>query len=344
MSQSTREAIYYQQLAGGVVRCELCAHRCRIRPGKTGICRVRRCVDGKLQTRVYGRLISAAVDPIEKKPLSHYYPGSACFSVATVGCNLRCRFCQNASISQYDGDLPPAGEPWSPLQVVDAAQRSGCRSIAFTYTEPTIALEFARDTGLLARQQGLGTVFVTNGFMTPVVVKVAAEFLDAANVDLKSARESFYRRICKARLAPVLESIAGLVAAGVWVEVTTLVVPGLNDSAEELGEIARFVASVSPSIPWHISAFHPSYQMTDRPRTPVSTLRRAYDLGRDAGLRYVYVGNVHGDRGESTYCSGCGRQLIRRYGYTLRQVSMDGDRCPDCGETVAGRGMAGAGS
>jgi len=296
-----------------------------------------------LRTRIYGRLVSAAVDPIEKKPLSHYHPGSACFSVATVGCNLRCRFCQNASISQYGGEGPPAGEPWTPQQVVDAARRSRCRSIAFTYTEPTIGMEFARDTGLLARQAGVGTVFVTNGFMTPAAVEVAAEFLDAANVDLKSAHDSFYRRTCKARLAPVLESIAGLAAAGIWLEVTTLVVPGLNDSARELRKIADFLASVSHSIPWHISAFHPTYQMTDRPRTPVSTLRRAYELGREAGLRYVYVGNVHGDRGESTYCSQCGRQLIRRYGYSLRQITLDEDRCPDCGETVAGRGMAMAG-
>lgn len=323
------------------MRCQLCAHRCRIRPGKAGICQVRVNREGTLSTEVYGRLISAAADPIEKKPLSHVLPGSRCFSVATVGCNLRCSFCQNASISQWRrlSDRDPPGDTTTATEVVDAAIRSGCRSLAFTYTEPTIGMEFAEETGLLARQRGLRTVFVTNGFMTRRTVVAASGFLDAANVDLKAMREATYRRTCRARLAPVLRTIEALADAGIWVEVTTLVVPGLNDSDTELREIAAFLAGVGAHVPWHISAFHPTYRLTDRPRTPVQRLRRARELGLEAGLKYVYVGNVWGDEGESTSCAGCGRRLIRRHGYTLEEVDLDGDRCPGCGDRVEGLGM-----
>jgi pyruvate formate lyase activating enzyme len=306
-----------------------------------GICQVRSNVDGALFTQVYGRLISAAADPIEKKPLSHVLPGSRCFSVATVGCNLRCSFCQNASISQWRclGDREPPGERTTAADVVAAAIRQGCRSLAFTYTEPTIGLEFAEETGLEARRRGLYTVFVTNGFMTRRTVTAAQGFLDAANVDLKAMREATYRRTCRARLAPVLRTIEALVDAGIWVEVTTLVVPGLNDSDAELRDIAAFLAGVGTHIPWHISAFHPTYRMTDRPRTPVQRLRRARELGKEAGLKYVYVGNVWGEEGESTSCAGCGRMLIRRHGYTLEEVDLDGDRCPGCGTPLEGLGM-----
>jgi len=324
------------------VRCALCAHRCRIKAGRSGICQVRHNVGGELTTSVYGRLVSASNDPIEKKPLSHYHPGTTSLSVATVGCNLRCRFCQNASISQWrhvPGRRTP-GDPVTPEELVEVAVRRGSRSISFTYTEPTLGLEFAEDTGRLARERGVGTVFVTNGFMTPETVRLLAGFLDAANVDLKAMRERTYRRFCKARLEPVLRTIEALVAAGIWIEVTTLVVPGMNDTDDELAEIARFVAGVGEHVPWHISAFHPTYQLTARPRTPVERLRRAYDLGREAGLKYVYVGNVRGDRGESTYCAGCGHRLIHRYGNTLLEVDLDGDRCPGCGEVLQGVGMA----
>lgn len=327
----------------GRVRCHLCAHRCRIRAGGTGICQVRRNHGGSLVTDVYGRLVSANADPIEKKPLSHFLPGTSCFSVATVGCNLRCSFCQNHSISQYRcwGDRPPQGQATQPAEVVDAAVRQGCASLAFTYTEPTIGMEFAEETGLLARERGVRTVFVTNGYMTPETVSTVRGFLDGANVDLKAMRDATYRRTCRARLAPVLRTIEGLVAAGIWVEVTTLVVPGLNDDEAELRDIAAFVAGVGEQVPWHISAFHPTYRMTDRARTPTSTLRRAYELGREAGLKYVYVGNVWGDEGESTSCAGCGRRLIHRYGYTLLDVDLDGGRCPACGEVLDGVGIAG---
>jgi len=344
MTRASHPARFWTAERADRVRCHLCAHRCRIRPGKTGICQVRRNDGGALVSRVHGRLVSTNPDPIEKKPLSHFHPGSLSFSVATVGCNLRCSFCQNASISQWRdgaGGIPP-GERYEPQEIVDLATRYGCQSISFTYTEPTIGMEFALETGRRAHDRGIGNVFVTNGFMTERTVGELGSFLDAANVDLKTMRERTYRRACRARLAPVLRTIEGMVDAGIWVEVTTLVVPQLNDSDEELADIARFIAGVGDQVPWHISAFHPTYQMTDRPRTSVDRLRRAYEIGRGEGLKYVYVGNVWGDRGASTYCSGCGRRLIHRYGYTLTGVDLDGDACPDCGAVLDGVGIAGA--
>ena len=344
MTRASHTASFWTPGFSGRVRCHLCAHQCRIRPGKSGNCRVRHNADGELVSLVHGRLISTNPDPIEKKPLSHFHPGSLSFSVATVGCNLRCAFCQNASISQWRGGaggIPP-GEHFEPSEVVELAVRCGCRSISFTYTEPTLGLEFAAETGRIARGQGIGNVFVTNGFMTEAAVRELAGFLDAANVDLKSMRERTYRRTCRARLAPVLRTIEQMVTAGIWVEVTTLVVPGLNDSDEELADIARFIVGVGARIPWHISAFHPTYRMTDRARTPIERLQRAYEIGREAGLKYVYVGNVRGDRGESTYCSNCGRRLIQRYGYTLQSVDLDGEQCPGCGTVLDGVGIAGA--
>jgi pyruvate formate lyase activating enzyme len=344
MSPPPPSARFQEPLGGGLVRCQLCAHRCRIRPGKAGNCQVRVNLDGTLYTTIHGRLVATNVDPIEKKPISHYHPGSRSFSVAGAGCNMRCLFCQNASISQWrhDPHRDPPGERWTADGVVAAAVRAGCRSIAFTYTEPTLGLEFADEVAQHAAPAGIGLAFVTNGFMTPETVAVLAGWLDAANVDLKAMHERTYRRVSRARLDPVLRSIEGLVAAGVWVEVTTLVVPGLNDDPAELREIARFIAGVGPQLPWHLSAFHPTYRMTDRPRTPVSSLRRAYEIGKEEGLRYVYVGNVWGDEGESTHCHACGRRLIHRYGYTLLDVDLDGDRCPGCGTTLDGVGIAGA--
>ncbi len=299
---------------------------------------------GSLKTTVHGRLVSANVDPIEKKPLSHYHPGSLSLSVATVGCNMRCLFCQNASISQWRWDpaTPPPGDRFEPAEVVAMAERTGSRSISFTYTEPTLGMEFAGEVGALARERGIGSVFVTNGFLSPESARAAAGFLEAANVDLKSMRERTYRRVSKARLAPVLRTIETLVEAGVWVEVTTLVVPDLNDGEDELRRIASFIAGLGPQVPWHVSAFHPTFRMTDRSRTPVETLRRAHAIGVEEGLRYVYVGNVWGDRGESTHCAGCGRRLIHRQGYTLVGVDLEGDACPACGTVLEGVGIAGA--
>jgi pyruvate formate lyase activating enzyme len=286
----------------------------------------------------YGRLIAENLDPIEKKPLFHFLPGSRSYSIATVGCNFQCLHCQNYDISQYprqrQGRVP--GESRSPQTLVDTAVHSGAASISYTYTEPTIFMEYARDAGLLARRQGLKNVFVSNGFMTETSAVALAEFLDGDNIDLKSFRDDFYRKVCKAKLQPVLDTIVRLRSLGVWLEVTTLVIPGLNDSDEELKDIAQFIHGVDPGLPWHVSAFYPTYQMLDRPRTPAATLLRARDIGLKAGLRYVYTGNIPGQGGESTYCYACRELLIERLGYTIRRNALANGRCPKCQAAIDG--------
>lgn len=333
------EALLYDKLEGGEVRCRLCSHRCVIAEGRRGLCRVRENQGGVLHTLVYGRLVARHVDPIEKKPLYHFLPGSLSYSVATVGCNLRCRFCQNADIAQLPADRGGTimGEDATPAEVVDAAGRTGCRSISFTYTEPTIFFEFALEAARLARTRGLRNIFVTNGYMTPEAIEMIAPVLDAANVDLKGFTRKYYKAICGADLTHVQAALRGLQAAGVFVEVTTLVVPGLNDDPEELKALAGFlVEDLGPDTPWHISRFHPTYRLTDRPPTPVETLHRAHAIGRAAGLRYVYVGNVPGDDGESTRCPGCGEVLIRRRGFQVVAFRLVDGGCPACGLRIKG--------
>lgn len=329
-------AMLAEPLADNWVRCDLCAHRCRIAPGKNGICGVRANRDGKLYTLVYGRAIAAHVDPMEKKPLYHFLPGSLIFSIATAGCNFHCEFCQNWDISQMSkgehGQI--AGEAFPPDQVIAAARRSGCRSIAYTYSEPTIFFEYAHDVALRAHQSGLKNVFVTNGYQTPETIELMKGTIDAANVDLKAFRDATYRAVCGARLQPVLDAIQLMHQAGIWLEVTTLVVPGQNDSDAELRDIACFIASVSRDMPWHISRFHPDYRMLDREATPRATLVRAADIGKEEGLRYVYVGNLPGTGHEDTHCPACGHVVVQRMGYSVRNT-LQGDRCPQCGERVA---------
>ena len=273
-----REAMLYDSLPEGKVHCRLCAHGCTISEGKNGLCAVRRCIGGKLFTYAYHRVAALHVDPIEKKPLYHFLPGSRSLSLAAMGCNFHCKFCQNASLSQSkprETDTP--GEPATPAELVEMAFRQGCRSISFTYSEPTVFFELSYDTGKLARDAGLKNVFVTNGYLSEAAVDQAVEFLDAANVDLKAFTEDFYHRYCGARLAPVLDTIRRLYEKGVWVEVTTLVIPGRNSSREELAAIARFLVSVSPDLPWHVSAFHPDYQMWDVPPTSLAELDAAWE-------------------------------------------------------------------
>ncbi|MGQ9586403.1 MAG: AmmeMemoRadiSam system radical SAM enzyme [Anaerolineae bacterium] len=336
-----KEAILYVRLDEQAVQCNLCAHRCTIRPGHKGVCRVRENREGTLYTLVYGKAISQAVDPVEKKPLFHFYPGSASFSVATVGCNFRCRFCQNADISQMPRDQNRIlGQSASPVQLVQAAVRYGVQSISYTYTEPTIFTEYAYDTAVLARAQGLANNYVTNGYMTPEMLDFFHPYLDAANVDLKSFRDEFYRKECGARLEPVLESLRHMRKLGIWVEVTTLVIPGLNDSEEELRDIARFlVQQLGPEVPWHVSRFHPYYKEWDRPPTPLATLKRAREIGLEEGLRYVYEGNVPGSEGEHTFCYRCGALLIARIGFRIREYHLEDGRCPRCGTKIDGVGL-----
>ncbi|MBN2332651.1 MAG: AmmeMemoRadiSam system radical SAM enzyme [Deltaproteobacteria bacterium] len=332
-----KEAMLYEQLAENRVKCHLCAHECRLADGKRGVCGVRENRNGVLYSLVYDKIIASHVDPIEKKPLYHVLPGSLSYSIATPGCNFRCRHCQNYEISQmpHDRDIL-LGEQKSPQEIVAAALRSGCETVAYTYTEPTVYFELAYDTACEARARGLKNVFVSNGFMTAEAAAAIAPFLDAINIDVKSFSETFYREVCGARLQPVLDTIRRLHDLGVWIEITTLVIPGYNDSDDELGRIAEFVFSVSPSIPWHVTGFYPTYKLTDAPPTPVVTLRHARQIGLQTGLRYVYEGNRPGEGGESTTCHACGSLLIERYGFSIRKNRLENGCCPDCQAPVDG--------
>ncbi len=330
------EAMLAEPDGEGKVLCRLCAHRCLVADSKYGVCGVRQNRDGRLVTHVYGEVIAAHVDPIEKKPLFHFLPGSLSFSLATIGCNFRCAFCQNWQISQSSTRKGGrGGQELSPEQAVRAAAAEGCRSISYTYTEPTIFFEYANDIALLARSRGLRNIFVTNGYMTPEALEVAKDWLDAANVDLKAFRDDTYRKVCNGHLQPVLDSIGLMKRLGIWVEVTTLVVPGLNDSDQELASIARFLAGLDPDLPWHISRFHPDYQYSETPATPIATLDRALALGKEAGLRYIYVGNVMGGA-EDTLCPKCGRRLVRRRGFSVTSNTIDAGHCPQCHASIAG--------
>lgn len=332
-----REAMLYQALEDRAVSCVLCHHNCRIAPGKFGICSVRQNRDGKLYTQIYGDIIAAHVDPIEKKPLYHFLPGTNSFSIATVGCNFRCSFCQNWQISQASKgkDIMGHGQEFSPQDVVAAAKRHDCQSISYTYTEPTVFFEYAYDTARLAKKEGMANIFVTNGYMRPEALDAIHPYLDACNVDLKAMHEGFYKDMCGAHLQPVLDSIRRMKDMGIWLEITTLVIPGRNDSENEFTQIARFIAEVDRNIPWHISRFHPDYKYTDSEATPTESLRRAFAIGRKEGLRFIYIGNVLGES-EGTLCPDCGRVLIPRQGFYVAANKIKDSKCPYCGARIAG--------
>ncbi len=335
------EATLYEKIANSRVRCHLCAHRCVITEGRLGVCQVRQNLGGTLYTLVYGHTISQQVDPVEKKPLYHFYPGSRAYSIATPGCNFRCQWCQNWNIAHMpreQGLIP--GYEATPDQIVADAHATDSRSIAYTYTEPTIFFEYAYSTARLAHASGIANIYVTNGYMTAEMLETFHPYLDAANVDLKAFRKKTYNRYAGAGLGPVLDSMKAMKRMGIWLEVTTLVIPGLNDGAAELRDVACFVAQeLGPETPWHLSRFFPSYKMTDRPPTPVETLRRAQEIGLEEGLRYVYLGNVAGE--SNTTCHGCGQILIRRRGYWIAENHVWNGHCPTCGTPVAGVGMEG---
>jgi pyruvate formate lyase activating enzyme len=332
------EAMFWEKLDGDRVRCGLCRFGCLIADGRRGICGVRENRQGTLISLVYGRVIAENVDPIEKKPLFHYLPGSSSYSIATVGCNFRCRHCQNADISQWPHsgrEIP--GRLIPPEEIVREALATGCRSIAYTYTEPTIFYEYAFDTATLARQAGLGNVFVSNGYTSTAALERIAPALDAANVDLKGFSETFYREVTGASLAGVLATLRDYRRLGIWLEVTTLVIPGWNDGDAELAGIARFIAEeLGTQVPWHVTAFYPTHQMLDRPPTPAATLRRARRIGLDAGLKHVYVGNVPDATGENTYCPACGELLIERRGFRLGRMNVADGACGNCRAPLAG--------
>ncbi len=333
------EAYLYEPLKEKKVKCNLCSHRCIIKDGKRGICGVRENQGGILKTLVYGKLIASHIDPIEKKPLFHFMPGSLSYSIATVGCNFKCLFCQNADISQMPSDHNGmiTGDLYTPEDVVNAAVKGNCKSIAYTYTEPTVFFEFAFDTAKLAHAKGIKNVFVTNGYMTSEAVHMISPYLDAANVDLKAFNKSFYKEVVKARLEPVKKTLKLMKSLGIFVEVTTLLIPGLNDDKKELEKLALFlVKSLGPETPWHVSAFYPTYRLTDRPPTPVESLVAARKIGINAGLKYVYIGNVPSEDGENTFCSNCGKLLINRLGFSIIKNMLENGRCPYCGTQING--------
>lgn len=343
-----KEALLYEKIDHGGVHCFLCAHHCHIAEGKFGVCGVRQNIKGLLYSHVYGKIIASHVDPVEKKPLYHFLPGSSSFSIATVGCNFRCGFCQNWEISQQSfreegkgassGEAFPGGgvpEEIPPAEIVEAALRSNCKSISYTYTEPTIFFEYAYETAQLARERGLRNIFVTNGYMTRECLEMIRPCLDAANVDLKFFEEDSYKRVCSGSLAPVLESIRLMKEMGVWVEVTTLIVPGENDSEEELTGIARFIAGVNKDIPWHISRFHPDYKFTRQQATPQDTLKKAEGIGRACGLTYIYAGNVSG-WGTDTICPRCKKVLVKREIFDVLGYNIKKGACSYCNARIAG--------
>ena len=329
----------YEKLNGSV-KCSLCSHRCTIADGKRGICGVRENKGGILYSLVYGKAVAAHVDPVEKKPFFNFRPGSLSYSIATVGCNFRCKHCQNWDISQAPGDGGILGEDLEPERIVELAKQSRCESIAYTYTEPTIFFEYAYDTSKLAKKEGVDNIFVTNGFMTEESLKDIKPYLDAANVDLKGFTDKFYREVCGARLEPVLDSLKRMKKLGVWVEVTTLVIPSLNDSLDELREIAEFIKSeLGEETPWHISRFYPQYKLKHLPQTDMEVIHKAREIGLDAGLRYVYAGNLPGDSGENTYCFNCNELLVKRYAFSILENKIVDLKCPVCGAKIDGVGL-----
>jgi len=328
------EALQYTKTGNNAVQCSLCNHRCKINEGGHGICGVRHNENGTLYAMTYGRTSGEAVDPIEKKPLFHYLPGTLSYSVGGIGCNFHCQHCQNWHISRAtleDSHM----RTLEPLEGVSRAVGSGSASISWTYNEPTIWHEYALDMGRLARNKGLGTIYVTNGYITEEALRELAPMLCAFRVDLKAFNDDFYKKICGAHLQPVLDSTALARELGMHIETVTLVIPGLNDSMEEIEQLIRWVIDyLGPATPMHFSAFHPDYKMTDRSATPVSMLEKIYKKAKLLGLRFPYLGNVYRHPYENTFCPKCGATLIERQGFSSRFVKLDGEQCTSCGEHI----------
>jgi pyruvate formate lyase activating enzyme len=333
------EARYWEPDAGGKVRCTLCPRDCHIGDGQNGFCYIRQNRGGRLVTQGYARSTGFAVDPIEKKPLAHFHPGSTVLSFGTAGCCLGCRFCQNCDISKAREDDLLSEDDWTPERVVGLARQLGTPSIAFTYNDPIIWAEYAIDVAKAAHAAGLFTVFVTSGYVCPEPRADIFRHMDATNVDLKGFTEEFYTKATLSHLAPVLDTLAWLAKeTNVWVEVTNLMIPGLNDAPEETRALAEWIAAnMGVEVPLHFTAFHPAFKMMDRPRTPPPTLTRARAIARAAGLRHVYTGNIHDPEGQTTYCPSCGARLIERDWHAVRVVRLARGTCAACGARLAGR-------
>jgi len=318
---------------GEKIVCQLCQHYCQLKEGEKGICGVNSNDGGRLKNLVYGKISAINIDPVEKKPLYHFLPGTKALSIGTVGCNLQCPFCQNWQLSQ-EGDIG-ASQKVTPEQLVSIAIENGCKSIAYTYNEPTIFYPFAKDVALLAKEQGIKNIFVSNGIETKEMINDMRGVIDGFNIDLKSFDPQYYKKVLKGSLDGVLSTLKLLKENDFWVEVTTLIVPGDNDSSEELHSIAEFISKeLDPFTPWHISAFYPTYKVLDRDRTPVGTLQRARDIGIESGLKYIYMGNVETD--EPTVCPGCGTTILNRRGYQVTENTLNDGRCPVCSREIEG--------
>ncbi|MFO7871453.1 MAG: AmmeMemoRadiSam system radical SAM enzyme [Kiritimatiellia bacterium] len=334
---SVKEAMFWKKREKGAVKCFLCRQECLIADGKRGLCRVRENRNGVLNSLVYGRATAASADPIEKKPLYHFLPGTRAFSIATRGCNFRCLHCQNCHIAHPSPeDDFTADRLVEPEQAVRMAAARDCRTVAYTYTEPTIFFEYAYDTARLATEKGMKNIFVTNAYIGSEALETITPFLHGANIDLKAFSDETYRKLCAARLQPVLDNIRLYYESGIWIEITTLVIPGWNDSDGELENIAGFIASVDTAIPWHVTRFSPAYRLADAPPTPVETLERALEAGRKAGLKYVYIGNIPHREATRTTCPECGAAVIDRSEFGLRPSTLADNHCPKCGYEIEG--------
>lgn len=347
-----KECMLYEPYKNNAVRCLACSQYCLIAPGKVGLCGVRQNISGKLKLLVYGYAAAVAIDPMEKKPLFHFLPGQKIFSFGTLGCNFGCDFCQNWDISQATkslkqkyqdeqyalqlGQLTEYGQRLSPSYIVRYARTKKIPAVAFTYNEPTIFFEYAYDTMKLARDHGIKTVFVSNGYESKEAFDKLKGVLDAINIDLKSMNPNFYLKTCKARLEPVKESIQRACDMGFWLEVTTLLISGVNDSEEEIQEASDFLKSINPSLPWHLTAFHPDYKMLDYPATPHESLIRAYNIAKESGMKFVYIGNVSDPEKESTFCPKCQTLLIKREGYEVDVMNLVNGKCKSCNNKIPG--------
>ncbi|NDV27868.1 AmmeMemoRadiSam system radical SAM enzyme [Desulfovibrio sp. JC010] len=328
----------WKPLKDGKVQCRLCSHFCIIDENAHGNCGVRQNVDGKLLTRTYELVAALNVDPVEKKPLYHFLPGTSTFSLGTQGCNFGCTFCQNASLSQHPKTgREITGQKVTPEILVEAAVAHKCNSISYTYSEPTVFFELMQDTARLAHAKGLKNIMVSNGFQSPECIEELTGLIDAANIDLKAFNETFYTDICGGRLNPVLDNLRQMKKNGWWVEVTTLLIPGKNDSPDELKQLAAFIASeLGPEVPWHISRFHPDYKMQDCPVTSMEALQLARKAGTAAGLEYVYIGNVPGNDNSSTFCPDCHKELLQRFGFEMTNAGLHDGMCKYCGCKING--------
>ncbi len=333
---SSQEARYYKKLPENRIQCQMCPRQCVVSPGKRGHCEVRENRDGVYLSLVYGRIAAHHVDPIEKKPFHHFLPGSMAFSVATAGCNVDCKFCQNWELAQRrPEDLDNV--PFTPQELVAYTKRCNSKIIAFTYNEPTVYNEFVYDVAVEGKAQGVKSVIISNGYINEDPMNALCKVIDAYKVDLKSFSQSYYRDIVGGRLTPVLDSLVRLKANDVWTEIVYLTVPTLNDNPAEVAEMAKWIVTeLGADVPVHFSRFYPKYKLKNLPPTPVATLERLRKTAQDAGLRYVYLGNVPGHEGENTICPSCKELLIGRMGYKIFKNNIKGGACQHCGEKIAG--------